>query len=68
MKVWESSAASPGQGAMVPTAQEPSREPRLALVFLALWCAFIVYTSFIPFHLALGDEEWWKRRCLSALW
>jgi VanZ family protein len=61
MKSCGVSVASPGEGPAAPAAHEPSRERRLAQVLLALWCAFILYGSFIPFHLALGPESLWER-------
>ena len=49
-------AESLGQDSMGPASPSSTRERRLAHVLLALWCAFILYGSFIPFQLALGRE------------
>jgi VanZ family protein len=50
-----------GQDSTRPASPGSIRERRLAYVLLALWCAAILYGSFIPFQLTLGHEGLWER-------
>ena len=61
MSLGEIPAESLGQDSTGPASPSSTRERRLAHVLLALWCAFILYGSFIPFQLALGHEGLWDR-------